>query len=213
MNDTTQKLIVAMVVIPILLGLFRSKWEMSLAIGAIGIALAFANLDKIARFKTPAFEAELRTVVDKAYAAIEQLKDLGLALSAPIADELAISGRMLQYIPLKYKLERVQKIAATLKELGASQAEIDLATATIYGRVSHDHLIGIVYLLRDLNKDKAPLFQGIEEGKMNSWDRATVESFITSNGLVKNDEVDERFLDLEFFERTKTLRRPDRWQS
>jgi hypothetical protein len=206
MNDTTQKLIVVMVVIPILVGLFRSKWEMSLAIGAIGIALVFANLDKIARFKTPAFEAELRTVVDKAYAAIEQLKDLGLALSAPIVG-------MLQYIPLKYKLDRVQKIAATLKELGASQAEIDLATGTIYGRVSHDHLTAILYLLRDLNKDKAPLFQGIDEGKMNSWDQSTVENFITSNGLVKNDEIDERFLDLEFFERTKTLRRPDRWQS
>ena len=68
-------------------------------------------------FKGVGLEAELKTAVDEAYAAIEQLKELGLSLSSPIVDELAISGRMLQYIHLKYKLERVAKIADTLKKL------------------------------------------------------------------------------------------------
>src|SRR5882672_869621 len=98
MSDLTQKLIVALVIVPVLLGIFRSKTEMALSIGAIGLALFFVNLDKFTRFKTPGFEAELKTVVNKAYAAISELKELGLSLSAPIVDELAISGRMLQYL-------------------------------------------------------------------------------------------------------------------
>jgi hypothetical protein len=65
---------------------------------AIFVALVFANLDKFSRFKGAGIEAELRTAVNEAYAAIEQLKELGLSLSSPIVDELAISGRMLQYI-------------------------------------------------------------------------------------------------------------------
>ncbi|MGY3488743.1 hypothetical protein ACVW1C_006626 [Bradyrhizobium sp. USDA 4011] len=67
MNELTQKLVVALVVFPILLGVFRSKGEMSLSIVAISLALFFVNLDKFARFKTPGgFEAELKTAVDKA---------------------------------------------------------------------------------------------------------------------------------------------------
>jgi hypothetical protein len=90
-----EKLIIALVVIPILLGILRSPREKGIAVAAIGLALCFANLDKFVRFKGAGFEAELRTVVDKASAAIEELKELGLSLSAPIVDELAVSGRML----------------------------------------------------------------------------------------------------------------------
>jgi hypothetical protein len=155
MNDLTQKLVVTIVVIPILLGVFRSKSEMLLSIVAIGLALFFVNLDKFARFKTPGgFEAELRTAVDKAYAAISELKELGLNLSAPIVDELAISGRMIQYIPLKFKLARVEKIAANLKSLGASPEEIEKATETIYQRVTHDHLERIAETLKSANPGK-----------------------------------------------------------
>jgi hypothetical protein len=103
---------------------------MLLSVIAIGLALFFVNLDKFARFKTPGgFEAELKTAVNKAYDAISELKEPGLNLSAPIVDELAISGRMLQYIS-PFKLER--GIAANLKALGASPEEIEKATETIY---------------------------------------------------------------------------------
>jgi hypothetical protein len=214
MNDLTQKLIVALVVIPVLIGLFRTRWEMFLSIGAIAIALSFANLDRFIRFKTPGFEAELRTVVDKAYAAIEQLKELGLSLSAPIVDDLAMSGRLFQYMPLTHKLDRVEMIVATLKQLGASQTEIDAVTATIYGRIINDHNAGILRVLRQLNPVKAELFQGLEEGKLGvDWDRAKLDAFITSNGLIKNNEIDESFADLDYFIKTKKLRRPERWQS
>jgi hypothetical protein len=213
MNDLNQKLIIALVIIPILLGIFRTRTEMAIAAAAIGLALCFANLDKIVRFKGAGFEAEMRTAVDRAYAAIEQLKELGLSLSTPIVDELAISGRMLQYIPLKYKLERVEKIVETLKKLGASETEIDGACSTIYTRVTNDHLRRILYSLRGANPGKEALFEGIDDGKMDGWERVQLEKFIKDNDLKKNQEAEEWLLDLDHFQKTKKLRREAQWQS
>ena len=46
MNELTQELVVTIVVIPLLLGVFRSKGEMSLSILAIGLANAIAASTK-----------------------------------------------------------------------------------------------------------------------------------------------------------------------
>ncbi len=119
MNSLTEKLIIALVVLPAVFGIFKGAKEMTVIAGAIAVALFFANLDKFSYFKGGGVEARLKEAVDEAYAALEELKDLGLALSSPIVDELALSGRMMQYMPLKYKLERVEEISQTLKKLGA----------------------------------------------------------------------------------------------
>jgi hypothetical protein len=213
MNDLTQKLIVALVIVPILLAVFRGPKEMAIVAGAIGVALFFANIDKFSRFKGGGIEAELRTAVGEAYAAIEQLKELGLSLSSPIVDELAISGRMMQFIHLKYKLERVAKIADTLKKLGASQEEIEEACSTIYQRVANDHIRGLVHSLRDSNPGKESLFEGSDDGKMDGWDKIKLERFIKENNLKINEDGEEWIRDLDFFLKTRRLRREERWQS
>ena len=86
--------------------------------------------------------APTRIAVRETYAALEEIKEIALSLSAPIVDELAVSGRMLQYIPLKYKPERVENIAKTLENLGAKKSEIEEACSTIYGRVHDAHVNG-----------------------------------------------------------------------
>jgi hypothetical protein len=213
MNDITQKLIVALVIVPVLLAVFRGPKEMAIAAGAIGVALFFANIDKFSRFKGGGIEAELRTAVGEAYAAIEQLKELGISLSSPIVDELAISGRMLQFIHLKYKLERVAKIADTLRRLGASPAEIEEVCSTLYQRVTSDHIRGVLRSLREANPEKEPLFKGVDDGKMDDWDRVRLETFIKENQLKTTEDTQEWMRDLEFFLRTRTLRREEQWQS
>ena len=213
MGELNRNLIIALVVVPVLLGILRTRTEMGLSIAAIGLALFFVNLDKFERFRTPGgFEAELRTAVNKAYAAIEQLKDLGLALSAPIVDDMSVSGRMLQYIPLKHKLERVENISATLKALGASQQEIEAATATIYARLADDHLNIVAGALESANPDKKAFLE-TARSQMEGWDRSKFEQFIAENALTKNDGVEQAILDLEYFREHKTLRRPELWQS
>jgi hypothetical protein len=219
MQDLNQSLIVALVTVPTLFGVFRLPKEMFIAVVAISIALAFANLDKIAKFKGGGiFEAEMREIraaKEDAYAAIEQLKQLGLSLSAPIVDELALSGRMLQYMPLKYKLQRVERIADTLRSLGATQAEIDEATKTIFLRVNQDHVRRIFYELKTENpKADAAMFDGLSDGKFDGYDaRAKIEAFIKERNLESSPNVEERILDLEHFSKTHKLRRENDWQS
>jgi hypothetical protein len=214
MNDLTQKLIVALVVIPILLAIFQLGWkEMTVAATAIGLALCFANIDKIARFKGAGIEAEMRTVVDKAYAAIEQLKELGLNLSSPIIDEMAVSGRITKFIHLKYKLQRVATIEETLRKLGASEKEIDGATATIYQRVTGEHVERILRSLRTSNPAKKSFFEGLDDGRMSDWDKARLDQFIKDNDLQVSNDGAESILDLDFFLKNKKLRREDQWQS
>jgi len=141
------------------------------------------------------------------------MKKLGLVLTAPIVDELAVSGRMLQYIPLKYKLERVQNIADNLKKLGASQNEINDVCKTIYSRVTDDHVRRIIASLRDPNPDKKDFLKNILEKKLDEWDASRIIKLINDNNLKKSEETDECFSDLEYFLKNKKLRREDKWQS
>jgi hypothetical protein len=213
MNDLTQKLILSMVIVPVLFGIFRGPKEMGLAAAAITVAMFFANLDKFSRFKGAGIDAELKTAVSDAYAAIEQLKELGLSVSSPIVDELAVSGRMLQYLPLKNKLEQVEKIRQTLRKLGASDKEINETCSTLYDRVTEDHMGRILHGLRESNPGKESLFEGLDTGKMSGWDRSKLEKFINDNGLKKNGETEEWIRDLDYFLETRKLRREDEWQS
>ena len=213
MSAFTEKLIVTMIVVTAVLGVFRGAKEMGIIAGVFIAALFFANLDRFTKFKGAGIEAELRTVVDKAYAAIDQLKELGLSLSAPVVDSLAMSGKLLQYIPLKYKLERVEKIRENLKKLGASDQEIEEACSTIYQRVTSDHLRRVLYNLKNGNPEKGSLFVGLDDGKMDDMDATKLATFIVENKLTKNAETEELIQDLEFFQKNRKLRREEKWQS
>lgn len=61
-------------------GFFGKPTEMGLAIVAGAIAAAFINIDKIQKFKGAGFEAEMRRVVDEAYATTENLKEMTVPL-------------------------------------------------------------------------------------------------------------------------------------
>lgn len=159
------------------------------------------------------FKTKLNTSVSNANQVIEHMKKLGLVLATPIVDELAVSGRMLQYIPLKYKLESVKNIADNLKKLGASQNEINDVCNTMYSRVTDDHVRRIIGSLRDPNPDKKDLIKKFLDKKSDDWNAQNVIQFIKDNDLNKSTETDECFLDLEYFLKNKKVRREDKWQS
>lgn len=213
MNWLNYILIGALVIIPTFFGAFKMATEMGLSIGAIVVALFFANLDKFSKFKGAGFEAEMRNAVRETYTALEELKELALSLSAPIIDELAVSGRMLQYIPLKYKLERVEKIAKTLAKLGAQKEEIEEVCSTIYSRVHDDHVKAILRSLKTANKDKQEVLKELEEGDVSGWNDEKLHDFIETNNMVCDDQVTESLADFEYFSKNKKLRREDKWQS
>lgn len=213
MNTLRISLIVALIVLPTLFGFLKMPTEMGLAIGAIGISLFFANLEKFVRFKGAGFEAELRTAVDKTYAALEELKELALCLTGPIVDELAISGRMLEYIHLKHKLERVQEIAETLRKLGASESEIEDACSTLHQRVTKDHVKRVFHSLRGANPEKEKVFQDVDDSKGFDWSPESTQRFINQHELKKNEDTNDAISDLDYFLAHRRLKREDKWQS
>jgi hypothetical protein len=213
MNDLNQKLIIALITVTALFGIFKGAKEVIAITAAFGVALCFANLDKLSKFKTAGLEVELRKAVNDAYAAIDQLKELGVSLSNPIVAEMAVSGRMLQYIHLKYKLEQVATIAETLKKLGASDKEIEGTCSVLYQRVTNDHMRKVLYTIKEANPDKQTLFEGLDAGKMDDIDRSKLENFIKNNALKTSENTKEAILDLDFFLKNKKLRRESEWQS
>tara|TARA_B100001971_G_scaffold206962_1_gene226471 strand:+ start:533 stop:1174 length:642 start_codon:yes stop_codon:yes gene_type:complete len=213
MNSLTEKLIIALVVLPAVFGIFKGAKEMTVIAGAIAVALFFANLDKFSYFKGGGVEARLKEAVDEAYAALEELKDLGLALSSPIVDELALSGRMMQYMPLKYKLERVEEISQTLKKLGATDEEIREACSTIFDRIESDHIKAMLGSLKQANPEKESLFEGIHDGKFKDWAKADVERLIEGEALQTNENYSKWSESLDYFKDTRKLKYPDDWQS
>ena len=207
-------LIIALVVVPSVFGIFKMPTEMGLAIGAIIVALFFTNIEKFKRFKGAGFEAELRTAVDKAYAAIEELKEFALSLAAPIVDELAISGRIMQFIPLSHKLDRVEKITETLRKLGATEQEVQEVCSTIYQRVVNDHIRNALGSLKTANTGSAAIFHGLDDWKAtDGWDKNRLEEFIVEHGLTKDENTSEWLSDLDYFIENRKLRREDKWQS
>ena len=138
-------LILILIVIPTYFGYKKCPKEMFLSILSISLALSFLNINKITRFKGGGIEVEMREVVDKAYAAIEELKNLSLALSDPIISTTITSDRSFQYIHLKYKIEQIIKIEETLKKLGATDKEIHNTTSLFWGEINSEHLKRLFY--------------------------------------------------------------------
>ena len=101
----------------------------------------------------------------------------------------------------------------TLKELGASEAEATEACATIYDRVTSDHIRAILGALRDANPQANELFRELADWKMDEWDEKKILKFIKENSLREDPETKERLLDLDYFHKHRMLRREDKWQS
>ena len=89
--------------------------------------------------------------------------------------------------------------------------KIEVACSTIYQRVGSDHIRKVLRSLLNSNPEKTGLFEGLDEGKMDSIQ--DVEKFIKDNDLKRSKETDEAILDLQYFLKNKKLRRDDQWQS
>lgn len=77
----------------LLFGLLGMPAEMGLAIVAGALTAAFVNIEKIRRVKGGGFEAEMREVVDEAYATMDALRKLAKVSMRSVLYNLTMSGR------------------------------------------------------------------------------------------------------------------------
>lgn len=116
------------------LGFFDKATEMGLAIVAGALGLAFANIDKIHKFKGAGFEAEMKDLVKEGHDVIDSLKELGIALSKPIMLYMAIGDRMASPKD-SFKVSTRNQVVSTLEKLKATEDEINGVTGSL------DHII------------------------------------------------------------------------
>jgi hypothetical protein len=206
-------LIISLIMITTILAFNKLPTEMLGMTTAFVVAFVFLNLEKIKWFRGAGLEVEMQEAVTRAYAAIEDLKNLGLALTEPIVDTLTISGNLMQFIHLKNKLESVEKIRGTLQRLQASEGEIFQVTKTIYDFIEMRNIKIILNLLKSANPNKSELFNNYDNWNFNEWNYDRIKKLISDNSLVVDEEINEWITDLEYFMKTKKLRREENWQS
>jgi hypothetical protein len=123
----------------LLFGLLGKPTEMGLMIVACSLALAFANLDRIQRFKGAGFEAEMRKAVEEAYATTENLRSLAKPLVLSMLENLLYGGRWGGMGPArKHRLK--DELDALSKSLGIRDAEITDTLHKFYIWHGIDHI-------------------------------------------------------------------------
>lgn len=216
MKTMTIILILALAFVPAILIVQKvSTVGVGLVVVAIIFALFFSNLDKFETFKFISklfsLEAGLRQAIDETYAALEQLKELALALSEPMIVNLTMSGQMMKVVKLEYKLESVEKITEVLRKLGASDKEIEQACEFLYEKVKRILIRNILVSIRPDNWKDSDIFRGFSDWDFSDWDKAKVQKFAKENSLAFTDDTNEWVTDLDYFLQTKKLRRPTEW--
>ena len=74
-------------------GFIGKPTEMGIMVVAGSLAVAFLNIDKIQKFKGAGFEAEMKKIVDEAYATLDNLKSVASPLIVTTIDSLTWSKR------------------------------------------------------------------------------------------------------------------------
>ena len=186
---------------------------MALAIAAGAIGMAFANLDKFTRIKGAGFEAELKKAVEEAYATTSSLKDLAGALAHAVLGLVAGEGRW-GGMGYRRKLELKASSNAALRKLGLTDAEVTKAHAMFDAYLSCDHGSAICQAIAkhpNINNDvHADLKELID---YTSLSVANAEEFrtVVKKHNIDSPEITELISDLQHFQTTGTLRRPDVW--
>jgi hypothetical protein len=200
---------VLLVVVPCSFGIVKMPAEMGLATAAIIAALFFANVERFTEFKVAGMEAKVREAVDKAYAALADVRELSLTLAEPIIDTLAVAGQFARTPQLKYPLGQVKEIERIMQKLGATEAEISKKSYSVYHEIELSYKRDLWARLNSANPKRTDLFVYPSKWDIEKWERSDFEKFVADHSLTKNEQFDERLDDLSHFLSEKTLRRPD----
>ena len=147
-------------------------------------------------------QKQLDATVAEANQAIVQMKELGLALAAPILDEMAADKLVMGGgDSLEENVEHLLNIDNRLKELGASTEQIDAMRLNMDRSVMRNLRRRIVAGLYAMNKDKEPVVRFLREKASGSsqWSEEEFERFIHENNLKITSEIDEDLVKLEYF--------------
>ena len=199
-------------IFPLVFGFMHRPAEMALAAASGCLLFAIVNLEKFESFKGAGFEAKLNKAVNDAYATIDRLQEIAIALTEPIVSSITMHKRMLQYIPMKYRIEQIKDIEKSLISLGIAEDRVNKATEFFYSVIEQDHIKQIFYAI--LKEEGAPtaLKESAKRMTESFPDDFDFHEFMAKQDWKATGETAERIADLEFFKSKRTFRRIDIWQ-
>ena len=149
-------------------------------------------------------KAKLDTSVANANQAIEQMRELGLVLAAPMLDELAAEHLVFgEAASLEQDVAHMQNIVTCLERLGASPEQINAIRLNMDLSVMRHLRRRVTVRLQAANKNKPPLFEHVSH--MYKWSKEQFERFIQDNNLKVPSEAKDSLLQLDYFTTHKKL--------
>lgn len=186
---------------------------MGLFIVACAIALAFANIDKVQRFKGAGFEAEMKKAVEEAYATTESLKKLAKPLILSTLSNLIFAGRW-----GGMGKERQHQLKGEMEQLAK---EIDVFDADIESESEKYFAWNAIDIVSDLvsavQKTDPPLEEDVKESILLMINRDSdkypqieeLKGALSSLSEAQNQVVEPFIEDYEYYLMNRTIRRPD----
>ncbi len=158
---------VFVIVIPtVYFGFEGQPTEMGIMAVAGSIAAAFINIDKIQKVKGAGFEAEMKKVVDEAYATIDILKNTTIPLMLTTIDTLTW-GKRLSKINYEKVESMINDILKITKDLNIKDEKIENALIEYYSLQIFDRC-------RDFTKEIQQL--DVQKGKDSKYSNSIFES-------------------------------------
>ena len=205
----------------VMFGVMGKPTEMGIIVVAGAIALAFFNIDKIQKFKGAGFEAEMKRAVEEANATIELLREVAATSSEAILTDL-MAGNFMSGTTLAKRLDLHDQIICNLKDIGASEKQIEKADEMwkrgieiIFHRGIHVALEGRENPHQINTKAEKHVLEAAKEFqdllKFEEWKVPSsneLKEFINSK-KVMNPEVVELLKDYSEFEISGKFRRQD----
>lgn len=172
--------------------------------------MAFANIDKMAKFKGAGFEAEMKNTIDKANATIEEVQQVGCKSAAAILEVTAAFGRFGGGIKTLRRLQIRDNLVASLRGLGADDDDIKDAQTGFNRWLLFDHAAKIVQAVGS-NWPKTTEGNRLHQYTENFAITANeIEVFVNKNNI-GSQKVYDAIEDMRYFDRNKKLRRPGEW--
>lgn len=188
--------------------------EMGMAVVAGSIAMAFANLDKIKRFKGAGFEAETKQVIQEANVTIASLRKLATQIVEPTLTIIGREGQPFQNISNAEKFEIKERLVKTLKELQANEEKIEKVTAKFDDSFIIEHgrnILGLINRNEKIDKStKEEIKTLISTENLNTINPQKIRNFLKARDLLTK-EIDEAIEDYEYFVKNKKFRRSEYW--
>ena len=207
----------ALILAPIGLALWGiSTSTISVVVVACAAAVLFVRLPDLTKFKLGPLQAQLEKTVAEANATIAQLRDLAVTLSQASLEALQGMGRLSG--DQRHIFAAKERTVRSLTKLGCSAEEIAQATEPFDRWTEFDHAT----MIRGVAQVQAGNDENAKKAVHACFDFPVTESGISvakaaqlrlclEKVLTIGDDLDEAIKDLETFQKTKELRRPEQF--